>query len=222
MIFNLVSARPGWPGGKASVIVSIPQTTHMMTIVNKTCCEMQTIFSLSKYIVSEVLCETIIANEIYRKENSAKLLDAFFSCRMSWNIIQNYEDIKNKKLWSHFQLVPSYFLHTIVTPSTYRKQSEQREPDNREAISFPICDNWYINIDQYLRKNRKHQDRASIKVGWQLLTLKLCNSTTKLNDSYPAAMPQCSDAALAAFSNNDKPTSETVGTIVSGVIYFSM
>lgn len=38
---------------------------------------------------------------------------------------------------------------------------------------------------------------------------------------YPAAMPQCLDAASAAFSKSDNPTSETVGTIVRGVINFS-
>lgn len=34
-------------------------------------------------------------------------------------------------------------------------------------------------------------------------------------------MPQCCDAASAAFSKRDIPTSDTVGTIVSGVINFN-
>lgn len=34
-------------------------------------------------------------------------------------------------------------------------------------------------------------------------------------------MPQCEDAVLAACSNNVKPTSESVGTIVNGVIIFT-
>jgi hypothetical protein len=38
--------------------------------------------------------------------------------------------------------------------------------------------------------------------------------------AYPAAMPQCWDAASAAFSNKDSPTKETVGTIVNGVTNF--
>lgn len=38
---------------------------------------------------------------------------------------------------------------------------------------------------------------------------------------YPAAIPQCLDAASAAFSKRDIPTRETVGTIVNGVINFN-
>lgn len=38
--------------------------------------------------------------------------------------------------------------------------------------------------------------------------------------TYPAAIPQCFDAASAAFSNNDNPTNDTVGTIVNGVTNF--
>ena len=34
-------------------------------------------------------------------------------------------------------------------------------------------------------------------------------------------MPQCCEAASAAFSNSDNPTNETVGAIVRGVTYFN-
>lgn len=35
-------------------------------------------------------------------------------------------------------------------------------------------------------------------------------------------MPQCLDADSPAFSNSDKPTRDTVGTMVSGVTYFTI
>lgn len=35
-------------------------------------------------------------------------------------------------------------------------------------------------------------------------------------------MPQCLDADSPAFSNSDKPTSDTVGTMVSGVTYLTI
>jgi len=34
-------------------------------------------------------------------------------------------------------------------------------------------------------------------------------------------MPQCLEADSPAFSNSDKPTNDTVGTIVSGVTYLT-
>lgn len=36
-------------------------------------------------------------------------------------------------------------------------------------------------------------------------------------ETYAPEIPQCLDAASAAFSNRESPTSDTVGTIVSGV-----
>lgn len=35
-------------------------------------------------------------------------------------------------------------------------------------------------------------------------------------------MPQCLDADSPAFSNRDRPTNDTVGTMVSGVTYFKI
>lgn len=39
--------------------------------------------------------------------------------------------------------------------------------------------------------------------------------------THPTAMPQCFDAVSPACANNVNPTSETVGTIVNGVMIFS-
>lgn len=40
--------------------------------------------------------------------------------------------------------------------------------------------------------------------------------------AYPIDMPQCLEADSPAFSNNDRPTNDTVGTIVSGVTYLTI
>ena len=42
-----------------------------------------------------------------------------------------------------------------------------------------------------------------------------------IENAYPAAIPQCVEAASAAFSNKERPTRATVGTIVSGVTYLN-
>jgi hypothetical protein len=55
------------------------------------------------------------------------------------------------------------------------------------------------------------------------ITLHVTQAVRFVTDcTYPAAIPQCCIAALAAFSKNDNPIRETVGTMVRGVTYLTI